>query len=139
MKDSTRNILLIIAVIIISISIFKLQQLNKPATENISTEEIRATAAVNIEKSVNGMAYPKAPELAGITNWVNSEPLSIDGLKGKVVLVDFWTYSCINCIRTLPYLKEWWQKYEDEGFVLIGVHTPEFEFEKDAENVKKAT
>ena len=66
------------------------------------------------------------------------EPFTLDSLKGKVVLIDFWTYSCINCIRTLPYLKEWNAKYRDKGLVIIGVHTPEFEFEKNSENVKDA-
>lgn len=80
----------------------------------------------------------KAPDLVGITEWINSPPLSFDKLKGKVVLVDFWTYSCINCVRTLPYLKKWYEKYRDRGFVIVGVHTPEFEFEKNVDNVKDA-
>lgn len=80
----------------------------------------------------------KAPELAGIVGWVNTKPLTLEQLRGKVVLIDFWTYSCINCIRTFPYLKEWDAKYKDQGLVIIGVHTPEFEFEKNPENVKDA-
>jgi cytochrome c biogenesis protein CcdA/thiol-disulfide isomerase/thioredoxin len=80
----------------------------------------------------------RAPELTGITQWINSPPLKLSELKGKVVLIDFWTYSCINCIRTLPYLKNWYRDYKDYGFVIIGVHTPEFEFEKSYDNVKKA-
>ena len=79
-----------------------------------------------------------APELAGITGWMNSEPLEIRELKGKVVLMDFWTYSCINCIRTLPYLTAWHEKYSGSGLVIIGVHTPEFQFEKDTDNVRAA-
>ena len=82
--------------------------------------------------------YPKAQDFVGIERWINSEPLKIEQLKGNVVLVDFWTYTCINCIRTLPYLKEWDKKYRDKGLVIIGVHTPEFEFEKKYENVLKA-
>ncbi len=78
------------------------------------------------------------PELAGITAWVNSEPLTIASLEGKVVLVDFWAYSCVNCIRTLPYLKDWQVKYASKGLVIIGVHAPEFEFEKDLSNVRDA-
>ncbi len=78
------------------------------------------------------------PEFDGAVSWLNSEPLNIESLRGKVVLVDFWTYSCINCLRTLPYLKAWHEKYKDNGLVIIGVHTPEFAFEKSAENVKKA-
>jgi cytochrome c biogenesis protein CcdA/thiol-disulfide isomerase/thioredoxin len=80
----------------------------------------------------------QAPEFAGITNWLNSPPLTMSKLKGKVVLVDFWTYTCINCIRTLPFVTSWYNKYKDEGFVVIGVHTPEFEFEKNTQNVQNA-
>lgn len=79
-----------------------------------------------------------APEIIRGGEWFNSEPLRLSDLKGKVVLIDFWTYSCINCQRTLPYLKDWWEKYKDKGLVIIGVHSPEFEFEKNPENVKKA-
>ena len=80
-----------------------------------------------------------APDFVGITKWLNTEePLSIENLKGKVVLVDFWTYTCINCIRTLPYVTSWYEKYKDKGFVVIGVHTPEFEFEKNTDNVLSA-
>ena len=80
----------------------------------------------------------KAPEFQGLGPWHNSEPLTLSSLKGKVVLVDFWTYSCINCIRTLPYIKQYWEKYKDSPFVLIGVHTPEFVFEKSESNVAEA-
>lgn len=79
-----------------------------------------------------------APEFSGITKWLNSDALSIKDLKGKVVLVDFWTYSCINCIRTMPYITKWYDTYKDAGLVVIGVHTPEFDFEKDAGNVQTA-
>ncbi len=79
-----------------------------------------------------------APEIVGIESWINSQPLKIAALKGQVVLVDFWTYSCINCIRTLPHIKDWHEKYHDKGLVIIGVHAPEFEFEKSLLNVKKA-
>lgn len=87
----------------------------------------------------------RAPEFIPGGEWLNlpagkagTEPLTMAGLRGKVVLVDFWTYTCINCIRTLPYLKDWHAKYKDKGLVIVGVHTPEFEFEKNVENVKKA-
>lgn len=79
-----------------------------------------------------------APELRGGTLWLNTQPLALQGLRGKVVLVDFWTYSCINCLRTLPYLKAWDEKYRDQGLVIIGVHAPEFTFEKDTHNVEQA-
>jgi cytochrome c biogenesis protein CcdA/thiol-disulfide isomerase/thioredoxin len=78
------------------------------------------------------------PPLSGATQWLNSPPLTSEMLRGKVVLVDFWTYSCINCLRTLPYLKAWNEKYRDQGLVIIGVHTPEFAFEKDPHNVEQA-
>lgn len=82
----------------------------------------------------------KAPELRGITHWFNSLPLSLTKLsrEGKVVLLDFWTYSCINCIRTLPVLKEWHEKYSSQGLVIIGVESPEFDFERDPANVRQA-
>ena len=81
---------------------------------------------------------PTAPEFTGIDNWLNTQPLTMASLRGKVVLVDFWTYSCINCIRTLPYVESWYQKYGPEGFVVVGVHTPEFAFEHDSGNVAAA-
>ncbi len=80
----------------------------------------------------------KAPQIEGIEAWINSPPLQINELKGKVVLIDFWAYSCINCIRTLPYLKSWYKKYKNSGLVIIGIHSPEFDFEKDLKNVKSA-
>lgn len=79
-----------------------------------------------------------APDFPENLVWLNSKPLYLDSLRGKVVLIDFWTYSCINCQRTLPYLKGWYEKYKDSGLVIIGVHTPEFEFEKDQGNVGQA-
>ncbi|MDQ3872563.1 MAG: thioredoxin family protein [Thermoproteota archaeon] len=82
--------------------------------------------------------FKLAPELTKISGYINSGPITLADLRGKVVLVDFWTYSCINCIRTIPYLNAWYQKYANEGLVIVGVHTPEFEFEKDYNNVKAA-
>lgn len=80
-----------------------------------------------------------APDFVGIDKWLNTDkPIHISDLKGKVVLVDFWTYSCINCIRTLPHVTNWYDKYHNEGFTVIGVHTPEFDFEKNTQNVKNA-
>ncbi len=78
------------------------------------------------------------PSLAGATQWLNSPPLTVEGLRGKVVLVDFWTYSCINCLRTIPYVRAWAEKYKDQGLVVIGVHAPEFAFEKNIDNVRHA-
>jgi thiol-disulfide isomerase/thioredoxin len=78
------------------------------------------------------------PSLSGAVQWLNSPPLTPEALKGKVVVVDFWTYSCINCLRSIPYIRAWAEKYQDQGLVVIGVHTPEFAFEKNVDNVKKA-
>ena len=80
----------------------------------------------------------QAPEFERVTRWLNSPPLTLAGLRGKVVLIDFWTYTCINCIRTLPYLRAWDDRYRDRGLTIVGVHTPEFAFEKDAGNVRDA-
>ena len=82
-----------------------------------------------------GKVGSPAPEFEGIANWINSEPLTMKELRGKVVLIDFWTYTCVNCIRTMPYLKEWHDRYADKGLVIAGVHSPEFEFEKLTGNV----
>src|SRR2546429_2117882 len=78
------------------------------------------------------------PSFGGATEWLNSPPLTPDGLRGHVVLIDFWTYTCINWLRTLPYVRAWAEKYRDQGVVVIGVHTPEFPFEHDVENVRRA-
>jgi cytochrome c biogenesis protein CcdA/thiol-disulfide isomerase/thioredoxin len=78
------------------------------------------------------------PALSGAVEWLNSPPLTVDALKGKVVLVDFWTYSCINCLRAIPYVQAWAEKYKDQGLVVIGVHAPEFAFEKNVSNVRAA-
>src|SRR5258705_13548305 len=78
------------------------------------------------------------PSLGSATEWLNSPPLTAASLSGKVVLVDFWTYTCINWLRSLPYVRAWAEKYKDRGLVVIGVHTPEFEFEKDLDNVRRA-
>jgi thiol-disulfide isomerase/thioredoxin len=78
------------------------------------------------------------PSLGGATGWLNSPPLTVSGLRGKVVLIDFWTYTCINWLRTEPYVRSWAEKYKSQGLVVIGVHTPEFAFEHDVANVRRA-
>src|SRR5271157_1434118 len=80
----------------------------------------------------------RAKEFQGISAWINSKPLTLEKLRGKAVLLDFWTFNCINCIRTLPYLSKWHEKYAKNGLIIIGIHTPEFDFEKNAEDVKRA-
>jgi cytochrome c biogenesis protein CcdA/thiol-disulfide isomerase/thioredoxin len=82
--------------------------------------------------------FGSAPEFQSIESWINSEPLTMAALRGKVVVIDFWTYSCINCLRTLPHLRAWDQTYRDDGLVIVGVHTPEFAFEREPGNVRRA-
>ncbi len=81
--------------------------------------------------------YGPAPEFRHVTSWLNSEPLKLAGLRGRVVLIDFWTYSCINCLRTLPYVEEWDRRYRDRGLTIVGVHSPEFAFERVESNVRE--
>ena len=92
----------------------------------------------NASGNTGGAVGDNAPEFTGIDQWLNSEPLTMEGLRGDVVLIDFWTYTCINCIRTMPYLRDWNEKYADLGLTMIGVHTPEFDFEKITDNVVAA-
>lgn len=114
------------------------QGLNKLTGRNLTTNSTDTSGLFNVN-------YP-APEFTGITQWLNnpdgkgadSNPLTMKELRGKVVLIDFWTYTCINCIRTLPFVTSWYEKYKDQGFVVIGVHTPEFQFEHDTNNVLNA-
>jgi thiol-disulfide isomerase/thioredoxin len=82
--------------------------------------------------------FKKAPDFSKITGYINTDPVKLGDLNGKVVLVHFWTYTCINCMHTIPYLNKWYENYADKGLVIIGIHTPEFEFEKNTDNVKQA-
>lgn len=112
---------------------------NKIVTDQL--DSLRGTKARSESVDMSGKLpdLGPAPEFTGITNWFNSSPaLTIGGLRGKVILVDFWTYSCINCLRTLPNLKAWYQSYGSEYFELIGVHSPEFAFEKENRNLHEA-
>ena len=103
-------------------------------------DTLRGTTTVGTSSLLSN--YGPAPEFTGITKWLNlpdgKQTLSIHDLKGKVVLVDFWTYTCINCIRTLPHVTSWYEKYKNQGFVVVGVHTPEFQFEHETTNVMQA-
>jgi cytochrome c biogenesis protein CcdA/thiol-disulfide isomerase/thioredoxin len=92
---------------------------------------------VAVANSNLNVVAQKAPEFTGLGAWINSDPLTLASLKGKVVLVDFWTYSCINCIRNNPYLEKWYETYKDQGLVVIGIHAPEFSFEKVLANVQQ--
>ncbi len=105
------------------------------------SKQVQNTGEETIVDGEGKEVLPKlgqAPELIPGGEWFNSKPLKLSELRGKVVLLDFWTYSCINCQRTFPYLRSWWEKYNEKGLVIIGVHSPEFEFEKDVKNVAKA-
>lgn len=106
--------------------------------DGLSAQLIPADQRQTMGGILNVQPY-KAPELKGIEGWINSQPQTIEKLKGKVVLVDFWTYSCINCIRTQPYLKQWYDRYKDHGLEIIGVHAPEFSFEQNKVNVERAS
>lgn len=115
---------------------FNSPELNRQSvgTINSNSKDRLSNEQLSIDKS----QFKKAPEFQGITYYINLNETKLSDLKGKVVLVDFWTYSCINCIRTLPYLVDWNQKYSDKGLVIVGIHAPEFEFEKNIDNVKQA-
>lgn len=120
MKSWFRTLLLMLTIVGIITSIVYLENLKTPGT-SITTSSSEKNEIVN----------PSA--------FINSEPFKLADFVGKkVVLVDFWTYSCINCQRTLPYVTDWWTKYKDKGLVIVGVHSPEFEFEKDQKNVEAA-
>ena len=131
---------LIIAAVVLPLVIFvgnlKVEVPAGGITTTQSTQPAQQGETANSDVQADN--FPAAPELVGISGWINSEPLKLADLKGKVVLVDFWTYTCINCIRTLPYLNSWYDKYSDKGLVIIGVHSPEFDFEKNIDNVKSA-
>ncbi|SFF59337.1 Cytochrome oxidase Cu insertion factor, SCO1/SenC/PrrC family [Duganella sp. CF458] len=106
-----------------------------------NTLKFLAAAATLLGASAGARAATapfEAPEFSGITHWLNSEPLTIKQLRGKVILVDFWTYDCINCINTLSHVVQWHDKYKDKGLVVVGVHTPEYAFERKTENVRTA-
>ena len=102
---------------------------------------LAAILAIGLSAPSNavGSAFQSLPDLSGGEGWLNSPPLTREGLLGKVVLVDFWEYTCINCLHTLPYLAEWYRRYKDDGFVIIGVHTPEFTFSANPANIAVAT
>ena len=116
--------------------IYRLEQMDQV---QIELNNLKGQGSLSANRDTQSLSdLGQSPEISGIGTWLNSSPLTMDSLKGKVVLVDFWTYSCINCIRTLPFVTGWYEKYKSDGFVVIGIHTPEFEFEKNTENVQNA-
>ncbi|MDE1829867.1 MAG: redoxin domain-containing protein [Thaumarchaeota archaeon] len=109
--------------------------LDKPG----ATDSSVLTQPISSNATTDENQYPVAPDLVGILGYINTTPDALKSdMKNKVVMYDFWTYSCINCLRTLPYLEEWNVKYADKGLLIVGVHSPEFEFEKNIDNVKMA-
>ena len=129
-----RNSLLAIVVIIVIVGVIWYLE-----SQRISPLDINTQADIAFEDS-SDKKTPLAKEIVSPAGFINSDPITIEQYIGeKVILVDFWTYSCINCQRTLPYLTAWWDKYKDDGLLMIGVHTPEFEFEKEYDNVFAAT
>ena len=155
-KDNFSALLLAIAVISVIVGFavyFNNPSLNKASSAQQQVEKVVSAATVqngtmttikldksqfqNIDKSQFRMA-PEFTQISGYINTPSNIPLTLSSLKGKVVLVDFWTYTCINCIRTIPYINDWNQKYADKGLIIVGVHSPEFDFEKSYDNVKAA-
>jgi len=109
--------------------------LDAPSESNLVQEELEKLQTRVVIKS----SFKKSPGLVGIEQYINTTPKELEQkMEGKVILYDIWTYSCINCVRTLPYITTWNEKYEDDGLLIIGVHSPEFEFEKDIDNVRLA-
>lgn len=138
-KDNISALLTGVAVVALIVGFavyFNSPELNKQSVGSITQDSKNGMSSplLPIDKS----QFKKAPEFQDVTSYINSNGTKLSDLKGKVVLVDFWTYSCINCIRTLPYLVDWNQKYSDKGLVIVGIHSPEFEFEKNVDNVKQA-
>lgn len=145
-KDNISALLTAVGVVALIVGFaiyFNNPGLNKSSLGNSNGQVITSNgnsenSISNVKLSIDKSQFRKAPEFKGITSYINTNQTKLSDLKGKVVLVDFWTYSCINCIRTLPYLVDWNQKYSDKGLVIVGVHSPEFEFEKNINNVKQA-
>lgn len=115
----------------------ELERFKRKDEANENEEEQKQSSLLETLTTPQYRSAPN-PNFDGATQWVNSEPLTLEGLRGKVVLVNFWTYGCINCQRTLPYITSWYETYKDDGFVVIGVHTPEFAFEQSTANVRSA-
>src|ERR671926_430986 len=112
---------------------------NKIDTTTTTTKGYTEEAHIyNAQFKTDKSEFRKAPDFSKVTGYINTAPVKLVDLNGKVVLVHFWTYTCINCMHTIPYLNKWYQNYAEKGLVIIGIHTPEFEFEKDTDNVKQA-
>lgn len=130
MKKSTTAVLIIVVALGL-VGVYAL--LTQPLPDLVNDE-----IAVGLTEEEKAQIYTRAPEIVAPSGYINTEPVTLESLRGKVVLLDIWTYSCINCQRTLPYINAWYDKYRDQGLEIIGLHSPEFEFEKDINNVRDA-
>ncbi|MEH2348596.1 MAG: thioredoxin family protein [Nostoc sp.] len=110
------------------------RKVNAPSISPATSNNLQDSETLAVKNPVG----KSLPEFQGISQWLNSTPLTIADLKGSVVLIQFWTFACINCQRTLPYITKWHRQYESQGLKVIGIHTPEFAFERDPNNIKKA-
>jgi len=129
------------ALIVVALILSSLHPIDLVPMDRVAAEQNPMHVVMPTEKDALPVLSDFMPDFLGITQWLNipdGAPLTKEDLKGKVILVDFWTYSCINCIRTQPVLRAWWKAYKDDGLVIVGVHTPEFAFEKVPKNVADA-
>lgn len=131
-KNVIAYVLIVVGILVLGGIYLQARKMNDKETGSIFSSIPKNDSKMDLKSK------GKAPEFGGIANWINSEPLTMKELRGKVVLIDFWTYSCINCVRTLPYVTKWYDTYKDQGLVVVGVHTPEFAFEKETKNVETA-
>jgi thiol-disulfide isomerase/thioredoxin len=143
MKTEIKNALVLVVIVAVAMGgigyYFTTLDKQKENTLPVQEPNNQKSSSVNTAQKVDESQYAVTPNLVGIEGYVNTTPDQLKAaMKDKVVLYDFWTYSCINCIRTFPYLKAWNEKYSDKGLLIIGIHSPEFEFEKDINNVKMA-
>lgn len=122
--------------VIIILSVAYMLYSTSVAVSFVKPEDAKISFSTQLTEALPN-PYP-APAIENVQAWINSPPLELKTLRAKAILIDFWAYSCINCARTIPYLKDWYKKYRDQGLVIIGVHSPEFDFEKDVNNVKNA-
>lgn len=147
--NKRKNLILVVAVIVIIGAIVliehkKPERIDSSTVSDVSVPLGTADTAASVDRSsvlaAKAKQYTKAKEFVNPSGFINTAPFTLSSLlaEHKVVLIDFWTYSCINCQRTIPYLNAWYQKYKDAGLVIVGIHTPEFDFEKDKSNVAAA-
>jgi len=137
-KSEIRTAIILVGVIVVGVASLSVIFSTLETSQNTILNTINEESGLKTQ-FIDKSKFKKAPELVGISGYINTTPEELEkAIEGKVVLYDIWTYSCINCIRTLPFLTAWDEKYSDEGLLIIGVHSPEFEFEKDITNVQMA-